>query len=90
MLVTWILGLLFAGGYWANCHNKGQLFTLSSKVGGPQKKINPQRPTKHICDDETGGTLDASVLNAQEPQPSLRGKKRSYRVYLKICNSIYP
>lgn len=36
MFVTWILGLLFAGGYWANCHNKGPLFTLS-KVGGPQK-----------------------------------------------------
>lgn len=91
MLVTWILGLLFAGGYWANCHNKGQLFTLSSRVGGPRKKINPQRPTKHICDDDPWRKLVAllGVLDALSSTKSSRKKKRSYLVYLKICNSIH-
>lgn len=77
MLVTGILGLLLAGGYWANCHNKGQLFTLSSQVGGPQKKINPQRPTNHICHDDPWRKLVAllGVLDALSSTKSSRKKK---------------
>lgn len=69
MLVTWILGLLFAGGYWANCHNKGRLWWWSLK--------------------ETGGTFGCLSLRFSLLNQVFEEKKRSYRVYLKICNSIH-